>query len=65
MQWLSTLALAGLLVSTGDAGVGDEALRPADGGRIPLSNVAGKKLIRGARETRHFSQDQLEVPLPV
>ena len=31
----------------------EEKLSPAEGGSIPLSTVAGKKLVRGAREIRH------------
>ncbi len=48
------LLTVGLLVtSTPSASICEETLSPAEGGRIPLSNVAGKKLIRGAREIRH------------
>ena len=53
-----------LATSMMSAASGEETLSPAEGGKIPLSNVAGKKLIRGARETRHFSQDLIEIKDP-
>jgi hypothetical protein len=47
------LTLGLLVMSIPSASFCEETLSPAEGGRIPLSNVAGKKLIRGAREIRH------------
>jgi len=53
-----------LLVSMPSAASGEEALSPAEGGITPISNVAGKKLIRGAREIRHASQAMMEIKDP-
>ena len=48
MRFGVILLTVGLLVtSTPSASICEETLSPAEGGRIPLSNVAGKKIIRG------------------
>ena len=64
MKCSRTLVVAGLLVSLAAGAIGEPALSPAEGGTVPLSNVAGKKLIRGAREVRHVSQALLEIEDP-
>ena len=64
MRYIAIFLAAVLVISMTLAASGAEVLSPAEGGRIPLSNVAGKKLIRGARETRHASQAMMEIKDP-
>ena len=64
MRKLRIPLTAALLLLTVHAPNAGEALHPAEGGAIPISNVAGKKLIRGARETRHVSQEMMEIEDP-
>lgn len=56
-----TLLLVGLIISMSSVTSWAEVLSPAEGGKIPISNVAGKKLIRAAREGRHFCQDLAQI----
>ena len=57
VRYSRIFVVAGLLGSLTAGVTGEQALGPPEGGTVPLSNVAGKKLIRAAKETRHVSQD--------
>ena len=64
MRYWKTLVVGSLLVSLAVGAIDEQPLAPPEGGLVPLSNVAGKKLIRGAREVRHALQALLEIEDP-
>ena len=64
MSYSSISVAASLLVAAAVGATAEQALAPPEGGIVPLPNVAGKKLIRGAREIRHVTQEMEAIEDP-
>ena len=64
MSYTRILVVVSLMVSLVTSAIGEQALSPPEGGTVPMSNVAGKKLIRAAREIRHVTQDMEAIKSP-